>query len=112
MQIRMEMNSAPAEIDNARRKLIQLEVEREALKKEKDKRSKERLDVVKDEISTLRSSLDELNKIWEHEKSKVTSIQELKTTLENLSTQAEQAQREGDYQRSAKIHQCWFIKHR
>ncbi|MCF7808955.1 MAG: AAA family ATPase [Candidatus Marinimicrobia bacterium] len=102
-KIRMEMNSAPAEIDDARRMLIQLEIEREVLKKEKDKRSKERLELVKEEISNLKSKLDGLNKVWEQEKSKVSSIQELKTSIENLSNQADQAQREGDYQRSAKI---------
>jgi ATP-dependent Clp protease ATP-binding subunit ClpB len=102
-KIRMEMNSAPAEIDDARRKLIQLEVEREALKKEKDKRSKERLGRVKEEITALRGSLTALSDIWEQEKSQVASIQELKANIENFTTQAEQAQREGDYQRSAKI---------
>lgn len=102
-KIRMEMNSAPAEIDDARRKLIQLEIEHEALKKEKDKRSKERLDVVKTEIQTLRSELDGLTKTWKDEKSVVVEIQSIKEKLDSLNTQAEAAQREGDYQTAAKI---------
>jgi len=102
-RIRMEMNSAPAEIDDAKRKLIQLEVEREALKKEKDERSKGRLVEVKEEIDVLKKSLDELNGIWLSEKKQAAEIQALKGNIELLGQKAEQAQREGDYQRSAKI---------
>lgn len=102
-KIRMEMNSAPAEIDDAKRKLLQLEIEREALKKEKDKRSKERLDDVKAEISELKNKLNELNKIWDDEKAVVSEIQSLKEKLDSLNTQAETSQREGDYQSAAKI---------
>ncbi len=102
-KIRMEMNSAPAEIDNSKRKLLQLEIEREALKKEKDKRSKERLDKVKSEIAELKKKLAELTKIWEDEKAVVSQIQILKEKLDLLNTQAEASQREGDYQSAAKI---------
>lgn len=102
-KIRMEMNSAPAAIDDSRRKLIHLEVEREALKKEKDARSKERLSLIKDEIDTLREELAGLTQIWEAEKATVTKIQALKGSLETLTHRAEQAQRDGDYQNSAKI---------
>jgi len=102
-KIRMEMNSAPAEIDDAKRKLLQLEIEREALKKEKDKRSKERLDEVKTEIAELKTKLKDLNKIWEDEKAVVNDIQSLKEKLDTLNTRAETSQREGDYQAAAKI---------
>ncbi len=102
-KIRMEMNSAPLEIDDARRKLIQLEIEREALKKEKDKRSKERLDAVKTEIQALKPELAGLTKIWEDEKSVVGEIQIIKEKLDSLNTQAESSQRDGDYQTAAKI---------
>jgi ATP-dependent Clp protease ATP-binding subunit ClpB len=102
-KIRMEMNSAPSEIDDARRKLIQLEIEREALKKEKDKRSKERLDVVKTEIQALKPELTGLTKIWEEEKSVVGMVQIIKEKLDGLNTQAEASQRDGDYQTAAKI---------
>ncbi|NOZ04524.1 MAG: AAA domain-containing protein [FCB group bacterium] len=102
-KIRMEMNSAPAVIDDARRRLLQLEVEREALKKEKDQRSKERLEVVQEEIKELKAKLKELNAIWEQEKARVARIQALKEKVEELTIQSERAQREGDYQTSAKI---------
>lgn len=102
-KIRMEMNSAPAEIDDGRRKLLQLEIEREALKKEKDKRSKERLIEVKTEIDSLKKVLGELTKIWEDEKLIVGEIQSLREKLEGLNTQAEASQREGDYQSAARM---------
>ena len=102
-KIRMEMNSAPTEIDDAKRKLMQLEIEREALKKEKDKRSKDRLVEVKAEIENLKRNLDGLTKIWDDEKAVVSEIQTLKEKLDKLNTQAETSQRDGDYQTAAKI---------
>ena len=73
-KIRMEMNSAPAEIDDGRRKLIQLEIEREALKREKDANSNERLINVKDEIGNLKKTLDEEVSVWHQEKTVVNEI--------------------------------------
>ncbi len=102
-KIRMEMHSAPEIIDNARRKLIQLEVEREALKKEKDQRSKARLKAVIVEINELSERLARLNKTWEQEKHIAAEIQGIKGNIDLLTHQAEKAQREGDFQRSAKI---------
>jgi ATP-dependent Clp protease ATP-binding subunit ClpB len=102
-RIRMEMNSAPEAIDDSRRKLIQLEVEREALKKEKDERSKERLKEVKKEIDALKSNLDALSSVWDAEKKEAGELQALKGNMEILNRRAEQAQRDGDYQTSAKI---------
>jgi len=102
-KIRMEMNSAPEAIDDARRKLVQLEVENEALKREKDQRSKDRLKIIEGEIRGLKENLDKLVTVWEREKATVTKIQAIKGNLETLGLKAEQAQREGDYQVSAKI---------
>ena len=102
-KIRMEMNSAPAVIDDARRKLIQLEVEREAMKREQDVKSKERLKAVKVEIGNLKKELEQQTAIWEKEKSLVNDIQALKEKIDQLNSQAEKAQRDGDYQASAKI---------
>ena len=102
-KIRMEMNSAPAVIDDARRKLIQLEVEREALKKEKDLQSKKRLKEVKAEIPNLKSELEKQTSIWEEEKKLVNDIQSLKGQIDKLNSKAAQDQRDGDYQTSAKI---------
>ena len=102
-KIRMEMNSAPAVIDDAKRKLIQLEVEREALKKEKEIQSKKRLQAVITEIAKLKSTLEKKISIWEKEKSLINNIQILKGKIDELNSQAEQVQRDGDYQASAKI---------
>jgi ATP-dependent Clp protease ATP-binding subunit ClpB len=102
-KIRMEMNSSPIEIDNARRQLLTYEIEREALKKEKDANSKERLSLVSKEIETLKKELKDLNKIWEEEKLLVSNIQSLKEKVNELNIQAEKAQREGDLQISAKL---------
>ncbi len=102
-KIRMEINSAPVAIDDAKRKLMQLEVEREALKKEKDARSKERLVAVKSEIKALRAKLDNLLGVWENEKLKVADVKSIKEEIDDLNTRAERAQREGDYQTTAKI---------
>jgi len=102
-KLRMEMNSAPEAIDDARRKLLHLEVEREALKKEKDARSKERLKQVEQEIKKLRAQLDEWTRQWEEEKARVARVQELKEKMEQLQLESERAQREGDYQRAAKL---------
>ena len=102
-KLKIEMNSAPAQIDDKRRKLLQLEVEREALKKEKDVVSRKRSDKVKTEISFLKSDLKELTAIWEKEKESVNQIQEMKSRLERLQYKSEKAQREGDYQSSARI---------
>ena len=102
-KIRMEMNSAPDDIDNARRKLIQLEIESESLKREKDQRSRLRLAEAKDEIKELKEKLDALTKIWNKEKGIATKIQAFKGNLETLTHKAEQASRDSDYQTSAKI---------
>lgn len=102
-KLKIEMNSAPAEIDDKRRKLLQLEVEREALKKEKDSASRNRLVRVKEEIKALKTELNELTKIWEQEKETVNQIQSLKSRVEELQHKSDQAQRDGDYQTSAKI---------
>ncbi|MCH8010926.1 MAG: AAA family ATPase [Candidatus Marinimicrobia bacterium] len=102
-KIRMEMNSAPVVIDDANRKLLLLEVEKEALKKEKDTRSRERLIEVKKEITSLKSRLNELNTVWKKEKEIVSRLQSLKEKMDMLNSQSERVQREGDLQKAAEI---------
>ncbi len=102
-KIRMEMNSAPAAIDDLRRRILHLEVEREALKREKDVRSKNRLREVKEELKESNKKLEELTRIWESEKKKVQEIQHLKEKQDQLKNEADRAQRDGDFQKSAKI---------
>ena len=102
-KLRMEMNSAPEEIDTSRRKLLQLEVEREALKKEKDSMSKDRLNVVKSEINQINKKLEKDLAVWEKEKLNIQEFQALKEQLEKTKNNLDIAQRNQDYQGAAKI---------
>ena len=100
-KIRIEMNSAPVEIDDAKRHLLRLEIENEALKKEGN--SKLRLRELKTEITELKNNLTELQKIWEVEKNNVIEIQEFKEQLDQLTFEKDRAQREGNLEVSARI---------
>ena len=102
-KLRMEMNSAPEVIDTSRRKLLQLEVEREALKKEKDSISKNRLNVVKSEINQINKKLEKDLAVWEKEKLNIQEFQGLKEQLEKTKNNLDIAQRNQDYQGAAKI---------
>ena len=102
-KLRMEMNSAPLLIDNLRRRLIHLEVEYEALKKEKDKASKQRLKECKQEIDNMRSELDQNIALWEKEKETVTIISTLKKKIEKLKFKMESCFRDGNYSEASKI---------
>ena len=100
-KIRIEMNSAPVEIDDAKRHLLRLEIENEALKKEGN--SNIRLKELKAEITELKNNLTELQKIWEVEKNNVIEIQEFKEQLDQLTFEKDRAQREGNLEVSARI---------
>ena len=102
-KLRMEMNSAPELIDDLNRKLIQLEVEREALKKEKDPKSKERLSKCKKEIDKTRKILDQYTNIWENEKQAVSRISRLKEELEDVKFKMENHFRDGNYAAASKM---------
>ena len=102
-KLRMEMNSAPELIDDLNRKLIQLEVEREALKKEKDPKSKERLSKCKKEIDKTRKNLDQYTNIWENEKQAVSRISKLKEELEDVKFKMENHFRDGNYAAASKM---------
>ena len=102
-KLRMEMNSAPEEIDTSRRKLLQLEVEREALKKEKDSMSKDRFNIVKSEINQINKKLEKDLAVWEKEKLNIQEFQGLKEQLEKTKNNLDIAQRNQDYQGAAKI---------
>ena len=101
-KLRMEMNSAPELIDNLKRKLIQLEVEREALKKEKDSKSKERLSECKKEIKGTKEQLGVNMEVWEKEKEAVSNISKIKEELEDAKFQMEAHQRDGNYAEASK----------
>ena len=101
-KLRMEMNSAPELIDNLKRKLIQLEVEREALKKEKDSKSMERLSECKKEIKDTKEQLGVNMEVWEKEKEAVSNVSKIKEELEDAKFQMEAHQRDGNYAEASK----------
>lgn len=102
-RIRMQVDSKPEELDEIDRRLIQLKIEREALLKETDKGSKERLKSLEKELADLQESADSLTTRWEHEKQKLSGAQSLKEQLEQARTELEQAQRGGDLARAGEL---------
>ncbi len=99
-KLRMEMNSKPEEIDKLDRKIMQLEIELEAIKREGDKSKQSQ---IKEELAGLNEERDGLNAKWDSEKSIVEGIQEAKEEMEQLKLSAEQAERSGDYGKVAEI---------
>ena len=99
-KLRMEINSKPEELDEADRKIMQLEIEREAIKREKDKVKEKQ---ITKEIAELNEVKSDLQAKWEAEKSHVDAIQQAKQEIENLKIDAEQAERNGDFGTVAEI---------
>ena len=99
-RLRMEMNSKPEELDVLDRKIQQLEIEREAFKREKDK---ERLKLIAKQLAELEDERTQIMAIWKEEKEVVTTIQNAKQEIEDLKYQADRAEREGDLAKVAEI---------
>ncbi len=102
-RLRIEIDSMPEELDELSRRHIQLEIEREALKKETDATSAERLERVESDIADLSEGINALTMRWESEKEVITSIQDLKSRIEKARGEAEQAERAGDLGRAAEL---------
>ncbi|MBA2721197.1 MAG: ATP-dependent chaperone ClpB [Chloroflexi bacterium] len=102
-RLRMEIDSMPVELDEAERRRMQLEIEREALRKEKDDASKARLVALEKELADLEEQTGALRQRWEAEKAAIAAIRTSKTELEQLQVRIEQAQRETDYESAAKL---------
>jgi len=102
-RLRMEIDSAPVEIDELRRSVDRLKLEELALKKEKDEASKRRLEKLQEDLSEKQQKLDSLNVRWEKERSELNKIGDLKTKLDSLRIQAERAQREGNLEAASKL---------
>ena len=100
-KLRTEMESMPEELESLERRILQLEIEREALRKEKDRPSKERLASLEKELANLKSDRDALKAQWEGEKHAIDDIQKLRAALELARTEMEQAQRKSDLTRVA-----------
>lgn len=99
-KLRMQINSMPIELDEAERKVRQLEIEREAIKRENDKK---KLDELNKEIAELSDLRTNLRAKWKGEKEVVEGIQKVKEQMESLKFEAEQAERNGDYGKVAEI---------
>jgi ATP-dependent Clp protease ATP-binding subunit ClpB len=101
--LRIEIDSMPVEIDEVERKKTQLEIEREALKKESDESSRGRLAAIEKEIADLNEKLEALKLHWNKEKEVISKIRKLKEEIENLRIEEQQAEREGDLGKVAEI---------
>jgi ATP-dependent Clp protease ATP-binding subunit ClpB len=102
-RLRIEIDSLPSEIDDFRRKIIQLEIEREALKKETDNSSKQRLVKIGEELKDLKDQLDGMTRHWEKEKEIIKSIREIKEQIDNSKSEAQIAERQGDLAKAAEL---------
>ena len=101
--IRTEMDSMPTELDVVSRKIIQLEIEESALKKEEDERSKARLAELQKELADMREDFNARKSQWENEKNAIGKVQELRKQIEEAKQQLELAQREYDYEKAGAI---------
>jgi len=99
-KLRLEMDSMPQALDDASRQIRQLEIEREALKRENNSN---RLKEIDEQLSNLRETEKELNAKWQAEKKEIDHIQQNKVDIEQLNFEAERAEREGDYAKVAEI---------
>ncbi len=102
-KLRMEIDTVPAELDEVERRIMQLEIEREALRKETDKASKERLERLERELADLKERAGALRSRWEREKGAVASMRDIKERIEVTRHEIEQAERAADYARAAEL---------
>lgn len=101
--LRVEMDSMPEQLDAIMRKIMQLEIEEVALKQEKDKKSKERLSILREELAALKNEKDVLHSQWSDEKHRVEEHQNLQVRLDQAKHELEQAQNEARYEVAAKL---------
>ena len=102
-RLRMQIDSKPKKLDELERQVMQLEIEREALRKESDEASKQRLDTLEKELADLQETSSELSIRWQAERSAIQALRTLKEESEQLRTDIEQAERDYDLQRAAEL---------
>jgi len=102
-RIKMEIDSKPEEMDRLDRRLIQLKIEREAVRKEKDEASQKRLALLSEEIQRLERDYADLDEIWKAEKAQVQGSQHIKEALDRLKIEMEAAKRKGEWQKVSEI---------
>ncbi len=102
-RLRIEIDSMPEEVDAAERKLIQMQIEEQALMKETDEASAERLEKLRREIADEQEALDNQKALWQNEKDVITDVQNLKAELESVQLEEERATREGNFAQASEI---------
>jgi ATP-dependent Clp protease ATP-binding subunit ClpB len=102
-KLRTEIDSMPAELDEVRRRIMQLEIEREALRKETDTQSRDRLAKLEKELADLREQQTALTARWEQEKDAIQQQRKLQEEIERVRVEIERAQREGDYAKASEL---------
>ncbi len=102
-KLRTEIDSMPAELDELNRRVMQLTIEREALKKEKDEASRQRLAKLEEELAEAQARLDTLTAQWQQEKQAIAEVSEIKARIEQVRGEIERAEREYDLNRAAEL---------
>ncbi len=102
-RLRMELDSMPSDIDAAERELTQMQIEEQALMKEEDDASRERLETLRGEIAEARERLDSAKAAWQNEKAAIDQVQALKSQIDDARTEEERATREGDLMRASEL---------
>ena len=102
-RLRMELDSMPADIDAVDRQLTQMQIEEQALMKEEDEASRERLKKLRGEIATTREKLDGMKANWQNEKQAIDHVQDLKSQIEDAKGQMERATRDGDLAKASEL---------
>src|SRR5438094_13510 len=102
-RIKMEIDSKPEAMDRLDRRLIQLKIEREAVKKEKDEASRKRLSAIEEEITRLEREYADMNEVWQAEKAQVAGAQHIKEEIDKIKVQMEEARRKGDWQKMSEL---------
>jgi ATP-dependent Clp protease ATP-binding subunit ClpB len=101
--LKMQIDSKPAALDTIERHIMQLEIEREALRKERDKASQQRLETLEVELANLREELNTLSARWQTEKGAIQEIRDIKTKIDEAKIQLEQAERRSDLEGAARL---------
>jgi ATP-dependent Clp protease ATP-binding subunit ClpB len=101
--LRIQIDSMPTEIDQLQRQATNLEIERQALKKESDENSRDRLSAVERELAGIREQVNALKARWREEKDNIAEVRQLKEHIEDLKLQQTEAARRGDYERASRI---------
>ena len=102
-RIKMEIDSKPEVMDKLDRRMIQLKIEREAVRKEKDEASKKRMQLIEDELAKLQREYNDLEEIWKAEKAKVQGSAHIKEEIDKLKAQMAELQRKGQYDKLAEL---------